>query len=283
MFLLFRTIDFSQDLQIPSLGVLSFCLFGNSLLLCFFFVDELTVTPHVFFFPLKHRQAHTETEQALNTHRESMQASQQQQQLDVTRRRFVQAVLQPGPTEPVIEQVPEASSGPEAREASGDDAYDDQPEVFAMDADDGAGSSGSSSDAGTTTTSPTHPVCPLPQQPPQQQPQQPQSEFMPSIAVSDRRSSSRLSMSSSVCSSLASSAAQSLSRSGMGHSVVPTLTPPPLSSYARCGEDFGADDDDDGTTVVIAPHDVTAAISQPRVAASFGFVPPHLVADIPEY
>ena len=213
-----------------------------------------------------------------------MQASQQQQQLDVTRRRFVQAVLQPGPAEPVIEQVPETSSGPEARETSGDDAYDDQPEVFAMDADDGGSGSNSesSSDPGTTTTSPTHTVCPLPQRP-QQQSQQQQPEFMPSIAVSDRRSSSRLSVSSSVCSSAASSAALSLSRSGMGHSVVPTLTPPPLSSYARCGEDFGADDDDDGTTVVIAPHDVTAAISQPRVAASFGFVPPHLVADIPEY
>ena len=218
-----------------------------------------------------------------------MQASQQQQQLDVTRRRFVQAVLQPGPTEPVIEQVPETSSGPEARDTSGDDAYDDQPEVFAMDADEDNGSSGnssgSSSGAGTTTTSPTHTVCPLPQRPQQQQQQQQQPEFMPSIAVSDRRSSSRLSVSSSLCSSVASSAAQSLSRAGMmGHSVVPTLTPPPLSSYARCGEDFGADDDDDdGTTVVIAPHDVTAAISQPRVAASFGFVPPHLVADIPEY
>ena len=209
-----------------------------------------------------------------------MQTSQQQQQLDVTRRRFVQAVLQPGPTEPVIEEVPEATSASGARESSGDDAYDDQPEVFAMDADDN--SSGSSSDAGTATTSPTRPMCPLPQRP-QQPPQPQQQEFMPSIAVSDRRSSSRLSVSSSVCSSAASSAALSLSRSGMGHSVVPTLTPPPLSSYARCGEDFGADDDDDGTTVVIAPHDVTAAISQPRVAASFGFVPPHLVADIPEY
>lgn len=209
-----------------------------------------------------------------------MQTSQQQQQLDVTRRRFVQAVLQPGPTEPVIEEVPEAASASGARESSGDDAYDDQPEVFAMDADDN--SSGSSSDAGTATTSPTRPMCPLPQRP-QQPPQPQQQEFMPSIAVSDRRSSSRLSVSSSVCSSAASSAALSLSRSGMGHSVVPTLTPPPLSSYARCGEDFGADDDDDGTTVVIAPHDVTAAISQPRVAASFGFVPPHLVADIPEY
>lgn len=254
------------------------CFFSAIAFLCVSFVDEVTVTRTLVFCFLKERekeQRHTDAEE---NKRQSMQTSQQQQQLDVTRRRFVQAVLQPGPTEPVIEEVPEAASASGARESSGDDAYDDQPEVFAMDADDN--SSGSSSDAGTATTSPTRPMCPLPQRPQQQQPQQP--EFMPSIAVSDRRSSSRLSVSSSVCSSAASSAALSLSRSGMGHSVVPTLTPP-LSSYARCGEDFGADDDDDGTTVVIAPHDVTAAISQPRVAASFGFVPPHLVADIPEY
>jgi len=64
----------------------------------------------------------------------------------------------------------------------------------------------------------------------------------------------------------------------MGRSVQPTFFG---GSSARFGADMS--DDDDDTTIVIAPHDVTAAISQPRAAASFGFVPPHLVSDLSDY
>jgi len=62
----------------------------------------------------------------------------------------------------------------------------------------------------------------------------------------------------------------------MGRSVQPAF-------FGNTHPGLSDDDDDDDSTVVIAPHDVTAALSQPRVAASFGFVPPHLVSDLPEY
>ena len=206
-----------------------------------------------------------------------MQASsqQQQQQLDVTRRRFIQAVLQPGPpAQPVIEELPKPQSEPEKKD---EDFYDDQPAVFDMDEDDGSAEDGSKS---ADTDSAVSPNPPLFTRPPRTTPPPERSlhEFMPSVAVSDQRSSSRLSQMSSSLSS--SSSAASLSRLGMGRSVQPAFFG---ASSNRFGPNLSDDDDDDDTTIVIAPHDVTAALSQPRVAASFGFVPPHLVSDLPEY
>jgi len=210
-----------------------------------------------------------------------MLPSHQQQQLDVTRRRFVQAVLQPGPVQPVIEELPRRPQSPEEPK---EDVYDDQPAVFDMDDDDTVDDSSNKSTDTDSATSPNTIIA----RPPRSQatPERTGLEFMPSIAVSEQRSSGRL---SSMSSSLSTSAsARSLSRLGMGHSVQPTLYGRSNSSHGHSNssgnkkyEDYDEEEDEDDTTIVIAPHDVTAALSQP--AASFGFVPPHLVSDLPEY
>jgi len=202
-----------------------------------------------------------------------MQSStqQQQQQSDVTRRRFIQAVLQPGPVKPVIEELPKPEPEPEKKD---EDVYDDQPAVFDMDEDDGDEGNGSAET--DSAVSPNQPFTRPPRTTPP--PERSLHEFMPSIAVSDQRSSSKLSTMSSSLSS--SSSGASFSRLGMGRSVQPAFFG---ASSNRFGSNISDDDDDDDTTVVIAPHDVTAALSQPRVAASFGFVPPHLVSDLPDY
>jgi len=214
-----------------------------------------------------------------------MQSSHQQQQLDVTRRRFVQSVLQHGPVQPVVEEIPRPSQSPEEPK---EDEYDDQPAVFDMDDDDDDETfSCKSSDTAESSTSPNTIISRPPRSQTANEPQRAGLEFMPSVAVSEQRSSGRL---SSMSSSLTSSAsAKSLSRLGMGHSVQPAFfgrnpeKTKRLANGSSKHRDYDDDDDilDDDTTIVIAPHDVTAALSQP--AASFGFVPPHLVSDLPEY
>jgi len=205
-----------------------------------------------------------------------MQSSHQQQQLDVTRRRFVQSVLQSGPAQPVIEPIPRPPETPEEPK----EEYDDQPAVFDMDDDDSEEAIEDSAGKSTDSDSMTSPSS-FGSRPPRSQTAQDKSlEFMPSVAVSEQRSSGRL---SSMSSSLTSSAtAKSLTRLGMGHSVQPALFGHVLPSHNHGKyHDYDEDEDEDDTTIVIAPHDVTAALSQP--AASFGFVPPHLVSDLPEY
>jgi len=204
-----------------------------------------------------------------------MQSSHQQKQLDVTRRRFVQAVLQPGPVQPVIEELPRTTkTSTEPKE----DVYDDQPAVFDMDDDDDTiADSNKSTDTDNSTSPNTNPSRLVRVQ---SSSERTGLEFMPSIAVSEQRSSGRLSSMSSSLSSSASS--KSLSRLGMGHSVQPAFFG--RNSTSGQGQnkynDYEEEDEDD-TTIVIAPHDVTAALSQS--ATSFGFVPPHLVSDFPEY
>jgi len=205
-----------------------------------------------------------------------MQTSKQEQQQDVTRRRFIQAVLQPGPVQPVIEEIPREQPEPKVKD---EEVYDDQPAVFDMDEDDEPTTDDSIKGAETDSAVSPNTLFTRPPRNTHDSSNTERSmhEFMPSVAVSDQRSSSKLSSMSSSLSS--SSSATSLSRLGMGRSVQPAFFG---GSTTRFGQGL-SDDDEDDTTIVIAPHDVTAAISQPRVAASFGFVPPHLVSDLPDY
>jgi len=174
----------------------------------------------------------------------------------------------------VVEEIPRR---PKTPEEPNEDIYDDQPAVFDMDDEETV--TDSSNKSTDTDTSPKG----FTTRPPRSQTtaaERTALEFMPSIAVSDQRSSGRL---SSMSSSLSTSAsAKSLTRLGMGHSVQPTLFGHSVVN-SRSPNKYMDDEDDfeDDTTIVIAPHDVTAALSQPP--ASFGFVPPHLVSDIPEY
>jgi len=175
--------------------------------------------------------------------------------------------------QPVIEELPRR---PKTPEEPNEDVYDDQPAVFDMDDEDTIDESSNKS-TDTDSTSPNNVMA----RPPRAQTANERTslEFMPSIAVSEQRSSGRL---SSMSSSLSTSAsARSLTRLGMGHSVQPQLFGRSVTNARSPNKYLEEEEEDDDTTIVIAPHDVTAALSQPP--ASFGFVPPHLVSDLPEY